>query len=263
MKFMSTAAFLAVASLSIFSVCSQGNSPPSSGCGINGPPSCKNTTIVSNLCCFEHPGGLLVLTQFWDTDPRTGPENSFTIHGLWPDNCDTTFQENCDPSREYTNIAGLLTAQESSDTLVFMQDYWVDINGENEKAWEHAWATHGTCMSTLKPSCLPPNSKTGAEAVMYYKTVVKLFQTLPTYTWLANAGISPSSTETYSLSTLVSALQHQSGVIPALDCSSGVLNHMRWYFNLKGSVIDGVFIPINAPKDGSCPSDGIRYVPKA
>jgi hypothetical protein len=22
-------------------------------------------------------------TQFWDTDPVTGPSNSWTIHGLW------------------------------------------------------------------------------------------------------------------------------------------------------------------------------------
>ncbi|KAF9302741.1 ribonuclease T2-like [Mortierella antarctica] len=61
----------------------------------------------------------------------------------------------------------------------------------------------------------------------------------------------------------MSALQSASGVIPALDCSSGVLNHIRWYFNLKGSVIDGEFIPINAPTAGSCPSNGIQYVPKA
>jgi hypothetical protein len=34
--------------------------------------SCQNTTIVSNTCCFNAPGGQLVQTQFWDTSPSTG-----------------------------------------------------------------------------------------------------------------------------------------------------------------------------------------------
>jgi ribonuclease T2 len=34
--------------------------------------SCQNTTAVSNLCCFNAPGGQLVQTQFWDTSPSTG-----------------------------------------------------------------------------------------------------------------------------------------------------------------------------------------------
>ncbi|KAG5735221.1 hypothetical protein E4T56_gene13699, partial [Termitomyces sp. T112] len=57
----------------------------SSGCSTTGAASCHNTSAVSNLCCFESPGGLLLQTQFWDTDPSTGPTNSWTIHGLWPD----------------------------------------------------------------------------------------------------------------------------------------------------------------------------------
>lgn len=34
---------------------------------------------------------------------------------------------------------------------------------------------------------------------------------------------------------------------------------VSYYFNLKGSVIDGVFVPISAPSAGSCPSSGIQY----
>ncbi|KIM82368.1 hypothetical protein PILCRDRAFT_785988 [Piloderma croceum F 1598] len=234
----------------------------SSGCSTSGAASCSSSS-VSNTCCTEFPGGLLLQPQFWDTNPSTGPSNSWTIHGLWPDNCDGSFSENCDPSRDYTNIAGLLTAQGASDTLDFMQTYWVDINGQDETFWEHEWSTHGTCMSTLVPSCLPSGSPTGAEAVAFFQTVVSLFQTLPTYTWLSNQGITPSSTKTYSLSTLTSAIKAEWGFTPALDCSSGALDSISYYFHLKGSVIDGTFVPINAPSAGSCPSSGIKYPPKS
>ena len=58
-------------------------------CPADLPFSCSNTTIVEDLCCFEAPGGAVLLTQFWDTAPSTGPSDSWTIHGLWyvPSTC--------------------------------------------------------------------------------------------------------------------------------------------------------------------------------
>ena len=78
-------------------------------------------------------------------------------------------------------------------------------------ASQHEWATHGTCYSTLNPDCLPPGSPTGAEAVAYFQQVVALFQALPTYTWLANGGITPSTTQKHTLSQLHSVLEAASG----------------------------------------------------
>jgi len=235
-----------------------------SGCPAAGAPSCQNTTDVPNLCCFESPGGLLLQTQFWDTHPSTGPHDSWTIHGLWPDNCDATFNENCDPSRDYTDIGSLLDDNGASDTLDFMKKYWVNINGNNEELWEHEWATHGTCLSTLNPSCLPSGSPQGAEAVAFFQTVVKLFQTLPTYTFLSNAGIKPSARETHTFDEFISALENGSGgFTPALHCSGKTVNQISWYFNLQGSVIDGNFIPINSPESSTCPRSGrLHYPPK-
>ena len=79
-------------------------------------------------------------------------------------------------------------------------------------ASQHEWAAHGTCYSTLEPSCLPSGSPTGAEAVAFFEQVVALFQTLPTYSWLESQGITPSTTQTYTLSQLNSALKTASGV---------------------------------------------------
>lgn len=136
----------------------------------------------------------------------------------------------------------------------------------------------------------------------YCQTIVKLFQTLPTHTWLANAGITPSASQTYALSDIISALQQGSGGVstclqygpcfeivsvqytPDIGCSNGGLNTISWYFNLQGSVIDGNFVPISeyihilyqaaarsaddrldSPgfTSSSCSSDGIQYLPKS
>ncbi|KAJ7286495.1 ribonuclease T2 [Mycena rebaudengoi] len=235
-----------------------------SGCSATGTASCTNTSSVSDLCCFESPGGLLLQTQFWDTSPPTGPNDSWTIHGKPPsDFLSVAPQNNCDPSRAYTGIAS----------------FWRDINGNDETFWagmrsyvylscplmrefKHEWSTHGTCMSTLKTACLPAGSPTGAEAVAFFNTVIKLFKTLPTYTWLKNQGITPDATTTHTLSSLVAALKAESGFTPALDCSGSNLNAITWYFHLRGSIIDGTFVPINAPESGSCASTGIRYPTK-
>jgi ribonuclease T2 len=232
-----------------------------SSCPISGPISCHRASNP-NRCCFESPGGLLSQTQFWDTQPTTGPSNSWTIHGLWPDHCDGTFDHDCDPSRAYGDIRGLLDDNGASDTVSFMDTYWVNINGDNDELWNHEWSKHGTCFSTLRPECLTDRSIQGAEAIAFFQRVVRLFQTLPTYDWLANAGITPSRSKKYTLDELTSALQSASGYIPALDCKHGVLNGASYYYNLRGSVIDGTFIPIDAPKSGTCPSNGIAYHPK-
>ena len=129
---------------------------------------------------------------------------------------------------------------------------------------KHEWAAHGTCYSTLKRSCLPTDSPTGAEAVAFFQQVVALFQTLPTYDWLENQGILPSTTRTHTLSQFKSALKVASGVrfrpagpitghctnsvslqfTPAIGCSGTTINSISWYFNLQGSLLDGGFIQI-------------------
>ena len=152
------------------------------------PESCPNTTAdlscsgsSTNTCCINSPGGLFQQVQFWDTDPVTGPSDSWTIHGLWPNNCDGTYSEDCDESRAYTNITQLLEAAGDTSTLDYMQTYWVSDDESNEAFWDHEWETHGTCISTLSPSCYSGYTA-GEEAVDFFTTVVSLFQTLPTYT---------------------------------------------------------------------------------
>lgn len=52
-------------------------------CPVNGPMSCNNQTAADS-CCFIHPGGRLLLTQFWDQEVHVGgSEEDWTLHGLW------------------------------------------------------------------------------------------------------------------------------------------------------------------------------------
>ncbi|KAF8414812.1 ribonuclease T2 [Boletus edulis BED1] len=237
----------------------------SSGCSTSGPISCQTTTTPSNTCCTEYPSGQLLQTQFWDINVHGSPADSWTIHGLWNDNCDGTYQENCDPSRANYDVAQLLSDQGATSTLDYMKQYWLNADGTNEELWNDEWSARGTCFSTLEPSCLPSGSPQGAEAVAYCQTTVKLFQTLPTYTWLANAGITPSTSQTYTLSNIISALQTASGgYTPDVGCSNERLDTISWYFNLQGSVIDGNFVPISSKStSSSCPSSGVQYLPKS
>jgi ribonuclease T2 len=203
----------------------------------------------------------LLQTQFWDTDVPGSPAHSWTIHGLWPDNCDGTYIEDCDPSRDY-DIRDLLTEQGATSTLDYIKRFWLNAGGSDEHLWNHEWSTHGTCYSTLEPSCLPDGSPEGAEAVSYVQTIVSLFKTLPTYKWLEDAGIKPSYHRTYTLREILSALEQGSGYTPAVGCSRGQLNSVSYYYNLKGSLLDGQFIPINSPKDSTCPHYDIKYLPR-
>jgi ribonuclease T2 len=231
--------------------------------------SCQGSS--TNTCCFNTPGGLFQQVQFWDTDPATGPEDSWTIHGLWPNNCDGTYSENCDSSRAYKDITQLLTNAGETDTLDYMQTYWISNDESNEAFWEHEWATHGTCISTLDPACYT-DYNTGDEAVDFFKTVVSLFQTLDTYTVsnaifiyvfrcsyvhkirrdstanprrqiLSNAGIVPSDDTTYNLSDMNAALEASFGAPVVLLCESGAVYEIYYGFNVQGSLQSGEFIP--------------------
>ncbi|CUA71714.1 hypothetical protein RSOLAG22IIIB_04761 [Rhizoctonia solani] len=139
-----------------------------------------------------------------------------------------------------------------------MKTYWRDINGDDESFWEHEWAKHGTCMSTLKPACIS-SSLRGQDAIYYFTRVVSLFKTLTTYEFLGAAGIYPSSTATYTLAQINAAVKAKWGYTPAFDCTSGSLNAVSYYYHLKGSIIDGTLVPIDAPKAGTCGSTGLKY----
>lgn len=236
------------------------NSSGSATCN-NPQLSCHNTTVVEDLCCFNAPGGSLLQTQFWDTDPVTGPEESFTLHGLWPDNCDGTYDANCDDARAYTNITDILNAFGDKDLVDYMTTYWVPDSGSPETFWEHEWGKHGTCISTLDPSCYSSYEPT-EEVPPFFERAVSLFKSLPTYQWLKDAGITPDSSKTYSASDMQAALSKGHGADVYLGCRSGALNEVWYFFNTRGSIQTGTFEAADPLTKSTCPDTGIKYLPK-
>ncbi|KAI4141327.1 MAG: hypothetical protein L6R39_005397 [Caloplaca ligustica] len=240
--------------------------------------SCQNTTAVADTCCFNAPGGQLLQTQFWDTNPPTGPSDHWTVHGLWPDHCDGTFDQYCDPNRQYTNISAIISAAGQTDLLNYMNTYWKDYQGNDESFWEHEWGKHGTCISTLEPGCYS-NYAPQEEVVDYFQKTVDLFKTLDSYAFLSAAGIVPSTTTTYTSADILAALAKPRGVQVAIQCRSSALDEIWYFYDVRGSVQTGTFVPTNPGKtalkvfvcmqltcsDGAksnCPATGVKYLPK-
>jgi ribonuclease T2 len=85
---------------------------------------------------------------------------------------------------------------------------------------------------------------------------------LTTYDWLAGAGILPDASKIWTYDQLSTVIKAKYGFAPGIDCSSGEIFQISYYYRLIGSVIDGIWIPKDAPSKGSCPATGIKYLPK-
>jgi ribonuclease T2 len=136
-------------------------------------------------------------------------------------------------------------------------------SGNDETLWFHEWAKHGTCVSTLTPSCYGPSYKPQEEVVDYFRSAVTVYQALPTYQWLLDAGIVPSTSVTYSRDAIQTALRQRHGADVSLGCKANKFDEVWYHFDVKGSVQTGQFVA-SIPDGGktTCPELGIRYPPK-
>ncbi|EPQ31020.1 uncharacterized protein PFL1_01209 [Pseudozyma flocculosa PF-1] len=228
-------------------------------------------------CCYNGAlgpdlpeSGLFLSTQFWDTNPATGRPDATTAHGEWPDFCDGTYPAYCSNVTgipEYTGAEIRAVLQKySPETLAFMDVNYKGYNGTDEDFWEHEYNKHGTCITTNRPECqipLPGISREDFVVLEYFKQIVRRFKALPTYDWLAEAGIVPSTNTTYSLKSIQDALAKKHGGIPYIGCRKGELNEF-WYFDtVKGQLSSPLahFYPENSTTKSNCPEQ-VKYLPK-
>lgn len=239
----------------------------SSNCPSDAGVSCSSSNQEAS-CCFESPGGVLVQTQFWDYSPSTGPSDLFTLHGLWPDLCDGSYKQYCDYSSEVSNdgstIEGILVNQFNDQTLYNnLKTVWKNIDGTDQSLWAHEWNKHGTCINTIAANCYS-NFQDNENLYDYFSILYNLYESLPTYKWLAAAGITPSNTKTYTKSQIQNALSSNFGQQVYFKCDSNNAINEVWYFHhIQGSLLQNNFIPIDTLSSSNCPSTGILFPPKA
>ncbi|KAI0085048.1 ribonuclease T2-like protein [Irpex rosettiformis] len=221
---------------------------------------------MNDPCCFNAPGGHFLQTQFWDYESPlkwAGPNDSWTVHGLWPDHCDGTYDLFCASGREVQNITEILKSKGENRLLEWMGEYWKDNTGNDESFWEHEFNKHATCISTLEPQCIR-NYQPGDDVVIFIKRTISLFQLLPTHLFLAAHGITPSTTKQYKLVDIQNVIVSTTGKKPTIGCDGPgktFLHEMWYHYVTRGSVIDGLFLHTDADSTDSC-ADTVWYWPK-
>ncbi|KAG8219471.1 ribonuclease T2 [Butyriboletus roseoflavus] len=253
--------------------------------------SCENTTVLTNSCCNVVKGGLVLQTQYWNT--YTGlekfgqllPSGSWGIHGLWPDNCDGSYDQYCDLTRQYDpdpspaylpdgtvvppykgpSVRTFIEDFGRFDLLRYMDTFWINQGAPNDEFWAHEFSKHATCTSTFDVVCYEPGYKGHQEVVNFFETIMKVFQTYPTYNMLAAPGIIPSNKTTYTLARITNALYSQTGAIPYLGCSNNgsVLDEVWYFHHVLGTEQYGHFETVNSTTPSTCNEDDIWYYERA
>lgn len=246
-------------------------------------------TVSSESCCYENYG-IIMQTQFWDYDTslldkkkremyraevdsgvrkRASVEETFTIHGLWDDLCDGSYKQFCNADLEFTSsddIEDVLVNQFGRQDLYdFMLQYWISNTGGDlgaKKLWVHEYNKHGTCFNTLQPRCFTGDYEKFENAVAFFQKVIEVWTNLPTYSFLSQAGITPTADSQYALSDVQAALAAgHDGKQVYVGCTSGAISEIWYYHEVKGNVLNGQYKAIDTLTDTTCP-DQVWYLPK-
>ncbi|RCH85364.1 ribonuclease T2-like, partial [Rhizopus stolonifer] len=163
--------------------------------GVRAAASCSANALSCHVsgtvdACCSPTYGLVVLTQQWA--PGYGPSDEFTLHGLWPDTCSGAYgpSSGCDSSRSSSAIASVIRSKDSA-LYNRMLTYWPSNTGDNNKFWSHEWTKHGTCVSTLRPTCYGSSYEQYDDVVDYFKKALDLRDQYDLYGALNLNGVTP------------------------------------------------------------------------
>ncbi|CAO3661624.1 unnamed protein product [Umbelopsis vinacea] len=197
--------------------------------------SCSTAALnTTNGCCVENKSGLIMLAHFWDV--HSGSFYDYTIHGTWSDKCfDGSWEQFCDPAREYSNVTAILQDLGEYQLLQEMNIVWPNSEGSTDSFWSHEWSKHGTCFSTFEPKCYT-NYKTGQEMADFFRMTINFYHKFNLYKALERHGIVPG--HKYKSEQFTKALVKEFGTVPNLQCDTGTgnLNAIWLYFHAKGPV---------------------------
>jgi len=192
----------------------------------------------------------------------TGSDQTFNIHGLWPDAANGNHPFYCSTDKLDFN-------QLSSHLKSDLREHWSGLYNSQEGFLKHEWDKHGTCWnpsygnpskidSTIAP-LLRSNKPTPDS---YMALVVSLSKKYNSYEFLKSAGVIPSSTKSYSNDQVLSALTRGFGVRAlTINCSKD--ENGRDMLEDVRICVDKDYKPFNCPKGArnNCSRD-IWYFPK-
>ncbi|KAG0286102.1 ribonuclease T2-like [Dissophora globulifera] len=141
-------------------------------------------------------------------------------------------------------------------SIAFMQNmstYWPSYDLNNTKFWSHEWSKHGTCVSTIAPSCYA-NYIQDEDVYTYFSSALALRSKYNVYQALADKKIYPGSN--ISISSMQAAIEAKFGFKADINCTCGVLSEIMLHFHVRNADQ----YEIRAPKKfhGKCP-DIISY----
>ncbi|OLY84831.1 Ribonuclease Rh [Smittium mucronatum] len=220
-------------------------------CPINSP-SCSLQGSTDTCCVAKD--GWIVYAEYWIVSK--GPSKKFTIHGLWPDRCDGTWDDNgCDLNRTYTGAGDIVKARDP-ELYRFMDRRWPSTSGSSSSFWDHEWNKHGTCLTTIDPPCLA-NYQKYDDLLMYFKITTALSTKYDFYKALSDEGIVPGAT--YTRLSMEAALFKNAGVRTVVRCNrAGTLTEIWSYFDILGQ---DTFVP-RVPDYNPTDCQNIYYPPK-
>eukprot|EP00993_Chasmostoma_nieuportense_P003449 NODE_4164_length_832_cov_22.397163_g4006_i0.p2 GENE.NODE_4164_length_832_cov_22.397163_g4006_i0~~NODE_4164_length_832_cov_22.397163_g4006_i0.p2 ORF type:complete len:234 (+),score=101.66 NODE_4164_length_832_cov_22.397163_g4006_i0:32-703(+) len=147
----------------------------------------------------------LLFTQQWPgawKQPPPPEAQGFTIHGLWPNNNDTTYPEGCQgPAFDYALLAPILPK---------LHAQWGSFRGAamDQQFWAHEWNTHGKCAQ---------QDLLIHREVDYFKAALAMNARTKLFIVLQQANVIPSS-KPYTADIIEQAFHKGLGVVPLLQC---------------------------------------------
>lgn len=222
---------------------------------------------TENDCCYENPGGVIVQAQSWGYNPAVGSSDNFTLKGIKPAKCDGTFQEFCNSllTVNENDLNEILLNQFGAHRLYNEMDmYWKTPAASGVLLWAEEFNKHGSCFSTLRPVCYSENYQENENIYDYFRINIDMYHKYPTYQALSSAGIVPSTLKTYTLEEITSALSSiNNGHSVYLGCDeNNALVEVGYYAHFAGPLIIKSYQPIDSLAQTTCPTSGIKFLPK-
>lgn len=143
--------------------------------------------------------------------------DSFTIHGLWPQNYDGTYPTYCNRSEHYDPNA-------VADLLPRLEVEWPSMSETDDGFWTHEWQKHGSCTD------MPEHD--------YFKKGLELNENYDLMGPLYSANIFPSDDVKYDFDAVLAAFKSGLGVSVEMTCYADDVSEVRMCLSKDFEPID-------------------------